>query len=112
VVTSSSPRVLPAARSEVINVGDGIYEIVLRYGFMEEPDIPRGLTQGQAQRVHLGDDVAYFLAGESVRATELPGMAMWRERLYGFLNRNATPAATWFSLPPDRTVTLGVHVDL
>jgi KUP system potassium uptake protein len=90
-----------------------VHQVVLHYGFLEEPDVPLGIGQGQAR--HLAIDVAnvtYFLGTEVLRVTEREGMAMWREHLFATISRNATPAAVYFNLPLSQTITLGTAVEL
>lgn len=58
------------------------------------------------------DTLTYHVGRESLRVTDRPGMAPWRERLFSVLSRNATGAATYFSLPADQTVEVGVTVEL
>ena len=107
------PRVPPTRRVEVLDCGRGVCSVVLRYGFMEEPDVPLGLAHAVGDELEVDLSTAtYFLSSETLRATELPGMALWRERLYVLLHRNATSAAEYFELPPDRTVIAGVPVEL
>jgi KUP system potassium uptake protein len=113
VATSTKPRVLPAQRATVEEVGRGVHQVVLHYGFMEEPDVPLGLRQGACR--HLAIDpsrVTYFLGAELLRVTERKGMAMWREHLFAFLSRNATPAAVYFKIPLAQTFTLGTTIEL
>ena len=108
-----SPRVHPARRSQVVALGDGVFQVLLRYGYMEDPDIPKGLGEGPASR--LGIDprtAAFFLGAEAVTVGPRAGMATWREQLFVFLSRNATPAAAHFGLPPDRTITISRPVAL
>jgi KUP system potassium uptake protein len=113
VVTAAEPRVSPARRATVEEVGDGVHQVVLGYGFMEEPDVPQGLGQGEAG--HLAIDpsgVTYFLGAELIRVTEREGMAMWREYLFAVVSRNATPAAVYFNLPLSQTIILGTAIEL
>ena len=113
VVTDDEARVLPARRSEVHEVGHGVLQVTLHYGFMEDPDVQLGLCEGQASRLGIDPTTAaYFLGSESLVVTKRPGMARWRERLFAAVSRNATNAATFFNLPADRTVTLGQQVEL
>ena len=58
------------------------------------------------------DDVTYFLGRETIVVTERPGMAMWRERLFVLMTRNAVRATAFFRLPPERVVELGVQVEM
>jgi KUP system potassium uptake protein len=57
-------------------------------------------------------DVSFFLGSERLMATARPGMAIWREKLFILMSRNATNAANFFSLPPDQVVELGTLVEL
>ena len=113
IVPDDAARVLPARRSEVENLGHGVSRVTLRYGFMEDPNIPSALRQGSVQRLGIDPETAtYFLGSESLVVTDRPGMAKWRERLFAALSRNATNAATFFGLPAQRVVTLGQQVEL
>jgi KUP system potassium uptake protein len=58
------------------------------------------------------EDVTYFLGRETLIVTRAPGMAMWRERLFVLMARNAVRATAFFKLPPERVVELGVQVEL
>jgi KUP system potassium uptake protein len=113
IITDDVPRVLPARRAQVLDHGHGVFQVVLHFGFMEEPNVPRGLTQGRASK--LGVDpmlTSYFLGSESLVVTKRPGMAVWREHVFAFMSRNATSAANYFGLPPDQTTTVGMQVEI
>jgi KUP system potassium uptake protein len=113
IETALTPRVLPAKRSRVQHLGEGIHQVILRYGFLEDPDVPRGLAQGDAAKLAINSSTAaYFLGAESVSRDPNTGMATWREHLFVFLSRNATPAAAYFGLPADRTLTLARAVTI
>lgn len=113
VLTAHVPRVRPRNRCEIRDYGAGVTSIVLHYGFMEDPNVPKGLTQGDAADLRLDTDRAtFFVASESLRVTDLPGMVRWRERLFTLIERNATSAADYFCLPPERMMIVGVPVDL
>ena len=58
------------------------------------------------------DDVTYFLGRETILATKRPGMAIWREKLFVLMVRNAASAMTYFRLPPDQVAELGVQVEI
>ena len=113
VSTLEVPHVLPARRTTVTDLGNGFHQVDLRFGFMEDPDVPAALA-GQAV-MKLGVDLAslsYVLGGESIRVTRRPGMARWREHLFTALSRNATSAADYFHLPFEQTLVLGITVEL
>ncbi len=113
IETALAPRVHPARRSQLVPLGDGIHQVILRYGFMEDPDVPMGLGQGPASRLAIDPSTAaFFLGAEAVKAKPGSGMATWREHLFVFLSRNATPPAAYFGLPVDRTITISRAVTI
>jgi KUP system potassium uptake protein len=113
IVTDDTPRVLPARRTDLESLGHGVHAVVLHYGYMEQPNIPTGLTQGTVNRLGISPvEVTYFLGAEALVVTDRPGMARWREHLFALLSRNATPASSYFGLPPTSTATLGIQVEL
>ena len=80
---------------------------------MEDPDVPKALERAAKHGLDLDeDDVTYFLGRETLIVTNTPGMALWRERLFVLMARNAVRATTFFRLPPERVVELGVQVEL
>ena len=87
---------------------------MLRYGFMEDPDVPAALaavaSAGAGARRRCS--TSYFLGRETLIPTEKPGMAIWRERLFAFMSRNARTATAFFRLPPNRVVELGAQIEL
>ncbi len=113
VATADVPRVHGAQRAEVEDLGEGFFQVLLRYGFMEEPDVPVALTS--ITRSGFGvdpDETVYVLGRETVLATDLPGMVIWREKLFALMARNAMNAARYFRLPTDRTLEIGVNVEI
>ncbi|MFN7913944.1 MAG: potassium transporter Kup [Vicinamibacterales bacterium] len=113
VVTELVPYVDDEARTWVRSIGHGIWEVVVRYGFMEDPDVPHALNLARRHGLPLDvDDITYFLGRETLIVTGAPGMAIWRERLFVFMARNAVRAAGFFKLPTERVAELGVQVEL
>jgi KUP system potassium uptake protein len=113
VATHPVPHVPADQRATVRSLGHGVFDVVIRYGFMEDPNVPEALVQACKQGLELDeDDVTYFLGRETLIVTKAPGMAMWRERLFVLLARNAVRATTFFRLPPERVVELGVQVEI
>jgi KUP system potassium uptake protein len=113
VVTEEVPRIDPEERTQMVDLGGGFHQVVLHYGFMEDIDVPQALAVEVAPK--LGIELAkvpYFLGRESLRVTARPGMARWREHLFALMSRNATSAATYFDLPPEQIVEVGLAVEL
>jgi len=113
VVTEEEPRVPKEQRMRMEELGQGFFRVILRYGFMEEPNVPREL-----QHLHLDgrtlapQQTTYVLGRETLLATRRPGMPLWRERLFSVMSRNARTATSFFALPPNRVVELGMQVEL
>ncbi len=113
VVTSDVPHVGPDQRSEVTPLGQGFYRLTLRYGFMEEPDVPDALRETSERGFPIDlADTTFFLGVETLLATRRPGLPLWRERLFVLIARNAVRANSFFKIPPDRVVELGMQVEL
>ena len=87
--------------------------MIARYGFMEEPDAKGILASAASMGVpFVAADTTYFLGRETVISGARPGMARWRERLFGVLLRNAWSATAYFGLEPNRVVELGAQVQI
>jgi KUP system potassium uptake protein len=113
VTTKPVPYVPPGEQVVVRALGNGLFEVVVRYGFMQDPNVPHALSLAAAQGLEIDEaDVTYFLGRETLIVTKTPGMALWRERLFVLMARNAVRATTFFRLPPDRVVELGVQVEI
>jgi KUP system potassium uptake protein len=113
VDTEEAPVVDPAERTTVEALGHGIFRMVMRYGFMEDPDVPRALAEVEHPGLGLPPmRTTYFLGRETLIASKKPGMAIWRERLFAVMSRNARTATSFFALPPNRVVELGAQIEL
>ncbi len=113
IMTEEVPLVRPKERFQFEDLGGGFYKVVLRYGFMEDPDVPSAL---QNLRTH-GLDIdpwraTYILSRNTLLASKYPGMALWREKLFVFLTRNASRPTEFFRLPPNRVVELGMQIEI
>ena len=96
------------------DLGEGIYQVSGRYGYMEEPDVPALLDRVAKERNLKIEpmDTTYFLGRETLIVTERPsGMATWREKIFASMMRNAESAARFFRLPPNRVVELGAQIE-
>ena len=101
-------------RLQLEDLGEGIYRVTCRYGYMEEPDIP-ALLERVSREWHMSIppmDTTYFLGRETLIVTaRKSGMATWREKLFASMTRNAESAARFFRLPPNRVVELGAQIE-
>jgi len=113
VVTNDIPHVSPEDRTKVDPLGQGFYRLSLRYGFMEEPDVPDALREASERGFPIDlADTTFFLGVETLLATRRPGLPLWRERLFVLIARNAVRANAFFKIPPERVVELGMQVEL
>ena len=107
------PYISADVRSSVHDYGSGFFRIVLRYGFMEDIDVPAALAAvegcGPACKMM---DTSFFLARQTLLPAERPAMPLWRERLFAWMLRNAESAMEFFKLPPNRVVELGSQVEI
>ncbi|HET7229413.1 MAG TPA: potassium transporter Kup [Longimicrobium sp.] len=113
VDTLEIPIVADDERVEVKELGSGFYRIVVRYGFVEEPDIPAALATLKVPGLDLRPmSTSFFLGRETLIPSSKPGMAMWREHLFAVMTRNARTATSFYGLPPNRVVELGAQIEL
>jgi len=105
------PRIAEGQRVLVERVGHHFYRVKVFFGFMEEPDVPAALEWCEEQGLEIDpNSVSYFLSREILLPTPGEGMALWRERIFEFMFRNASSAANFFKLPANRVVELGSRI--
>jgi KUP system potassium uptake protein len=113
VVTEDEPHVPESQRLSTADLGQGFFRVKIRYGFMEDADVPEVLSRLDVAGLKFPPgDTTYFLGKETVLATPRPGMALWRERLFSVMSRNARSATSFFRLPPNRVVELGAQIEI
>jgi KUP system potassium uptake protein len=95
----------------VADLTHGFRRAIAHYGFMETPDVPELLLQPQLKAYSL-DYVSFFLGRETVIPAHRAGMALWRERIFAFLSRNAQPATAFYGIPPDRVMEIGIQIEI
>jgi KUP system potassium uptake protein len=111
--TITTARVYDDHRVQVEHLADDVYRVVARHGFTEDPEVPPVLKRLATQGLEIDPtDTTFFLGRETLLATNRPGMAIWREKLFVFLARNARRATKYFRLPSDRVVELGAEIEL
>lgn len=100
-------------RIEVVDLGENFYRMILRYGFMQQPDVPATLkiVENCGPQIKMMD-TSFFLARQTLLASDRPGMAIWREKLFAWMLRNAESAMEFFKLPTNRVVELGSQVEI
>ncbi|MEJ7560938.1 MAG: potassium transporter Kup [Ilumatobacteraceae bacterium] len=113
VDTAETPRVAPEDRLHARDLGDGVYRLVISYGFMEDPDVVDALSGFAPNGIEFDPlKATYFIGRETPFATEAKGMPIWREKLFEVLDRGAASAARFFNLPRDRVFEVGTQVEI
>ena len=107
------PHVDRAHRSECEDMGKGFFRVILHYGFMDDPDIPRGLgsLEGCGGAFH-PMSTSFFLGRQKVIPSKRPGMAEWREKLFAWMMQSSESAMDFFKLPTNRVIELGTQVEI
>ena len=109
---ADTPRVAEAERGDVSKMGENFYAVTLRFGYMEEPDVPRAL-----QRRRLGFDLnpletSYYLSRRALRPATRSAMPGWQSRLFIWLARHASDASRYFRIPTDRAIEIGTQITI
>jgi KUP system potassium uptake protein len=113
VVSETRPYVDDAERLTIADLGSGFWSLLVRYGYMESPNIPKALAV--ARRQGLKFDImatSFFLSRRTIVASPGSSFAAWRRQLFVFLSKNSADPASFFHLPPGRVVELGTQVGL
>jgi KUP system potassium uptake protein len=113
VEVPDEPYVPPNARAHVAHLGKGVHHVVLRYGFMEQPDVPRDLAPLAERGVPVDPmRTSYFVGRNSFVPATKPLLPRWQEKLFLVLARLASSAGDFFGLPANRVVELGSRIEI
>ena len=109
----SVPMIADQDRCRMEDLGQGFHRLVLRFGFMQETDVPAALKLVKSCGADFNMmDTSFFLARQTLLPSARPGMAIWREHLFAWMLRNAESAMEFFRLPTNRVVELGSQVEI
>lgn len=110
---SDVPYVSDDERVELATLGQGFHRMILRFGFMQDADVPAALKQVHACGADFRMiETSFFLSRQTLLTAETPGMSVWREKLFAWMLRNAESAMEFFRLPTNRVVELGSQVEI
>ena len=113
IVTDEVAHTDLAEQMSVESLGANFYRVIAKYGFMDSPNVPEVLRKCKDKDIPVDPTSAIYIIGrETLIATEVPGMALWREHLFAFMTRNAQGAMAYFHLPPKQVIEIGVQVRL
>ncbi|HWN94653.1 MAG TPA: KUP/HAK/KT family potassium transporter, partial [Methylomirabilota bacterium] len=113
IQTEDVPHVRAENQLQLEQLREGFHRVVARYGFMEDPNVPEILDRCRPLGLELDlMNTTFFLSRETIIASKAPGMAIWREKLFAYLSRNAQRPTDFFRIPPNRVVELGMQVEM
>ena len=113
VDTRDIPHVADDERIEIQPLGGEFYRAIVHYGFKDEPDVPRALELAAAKDLKFEMmETSFFLSRQTLVPKAGPGMALWRDKLFAVMARNASSATTYFKIPANRVVELGTRIEL
>ena len=118
VIIEDTPRVWSSERVGNQGSEPWVFQVLLHFGFMQDPDVPKMLRSMPRQSDSALDlenleDVTYFVGDEIlIPSEERPGMLLWREKLFAFMARNATQPTPFYGLPPEQVIRFGIEIEL
>ena len=113
VLTARVPHVPESDRIEVSSLGLGFWRVVGHYGYLDDANVPALVALAATRGVPLPRmEPSYYLSRETIVPAERPQMALWRERLFGVMLRNAVTASAFFGLKANRVVELGAQIEI
>ncbi len=107
VRTADRPIIPVEERATVARIDDNFTSVVLKYGFMETPDVPHDLT---VQLAITPMKTSYFIGRNTLKASGQVGMPLWQDRIFMFLQRNASDPTDFLRIPPGKVLELGEQV--
>jgi KUP system potassium uptake protein len=113
IFTATQAYVRSEDRIQIEQLEPNVYRVSAQHGFAEDPAVPGVLMRCKALGLEIDpNETTFFVGRETLLATQRPGMAMWRERLFARLARNARRATRFFKIPPNRVVEIGTEIEL
>jgi len=107
------PRMEPDKRLEITPLGHDCWQVIVNYGFKDDPNLPVALAQQHGLSYPLDSmNTSYFLSRDIVIPTIGGGMATWREKLFAQMHHNASAAAEFLNLPTNAVVELGSKIEI
>lgn len=114
IQVTDRPRESAQDRLSIQTLGDPFFRVIARFGFMEHPDIPEILRLLRKRRLlpHISNDISYFVSRLQPVASDYPGMALWREKMFVFMLRNAAAAPDFFRIPYEEVIELHMRIEI
>lgn len=113
ILTTEEPYVPKSERLKTEDLGHGFYRIKSFHGFMESPDINEILSACEGRGISFcRNEITYFLGRETLFPAKKPSMPLWRELLFSFMSRNAERATSYYNIPSDQVIEIGIQIHI
>jgi KUP system potassium uptake protein len=113
IITENVPFVVGNTALQVRDLAHGFYRVIARVGFMQQPNVPKILARCEKHDLVVqAPDTTYYLGRQTLITSGHAPLARWRKQLFSFLARNSRPPTSFFNLPPNRVVELGLQIEL
>ena len=114
---AETPLVTNENRIDITAIGAGFWQVILHYGFMENPDIPKALANLKVEGIEIDPfTTSYFISRETIVTSQMKNqgtdMAKWRDDLFAVMSRNAGSAVSYFNIPSNSVIELGSRVHI
>ncbi|MDD4880394.1 MAG: potassium transporter Kup [Gallionellaceae bacterium] len=106
------PYIASDSRLEMTKLAEGVYQAVIRYGFLDDINIPLALSESRRGMQFDLMDTTFFFSRENLIPTRGEGMSLWREHLFATLARSAANPMSYFQIPANRVVELGTQIEI
>jgi KUP system potassium uptake protein len=111
VKSADTPKVAAEDRVKMESIGESFSILTIRYGFMEQPNVPKALAVARKHGWHYEVmQTSFFLSRRTLKRAEHSAMPPWQDRLFITLARSADDASTYFRIPTERVVEIGTQV--
>lgn len=112
VLTTDAPELEDRTRTDLTDMGHGVYRVVVRYGFMESPDIPRVMSQLRSRGLKINlEELTYYVGRISLLPDPNSTIPRWRRFLFIFMFRNALSGSVYLNIPPSKVMEIGVQME-
>ncbi len=113
VLTEEIPYVSESKRLKIEKICDGVLKVEAHFGFVETPDVMALMERIQETGLKFEiPEITFFVGRETLIASEVPGMAIWREHIFAFMSRNSYRATQYFNIPANQVIEVGMQVEL
>jgi KUP system potassium uptake protein len=107
------PLIPREGRLEIAHLGHGFFRVIINYGFMNTPNVPKALSQAEPLGLYFDDmQTSYFVSRETLVPNRNAPIARWRQSVFVWLSRNSLSATRYFHIPSNRVIELGAQIKL